>query len=74
MTSLYGSEIERHFSNRKRDVKAFLFVQTNRDVARCASETRPAISRNNDSHQPNLFQQIKELRALVLRIIFRGIY
>jgi hypothetical protein len=43
MTSLYGSEIGRHFSNRKRGVKVFLFVQTNRDVARCAWETRAAI-------------------------------
>jgi hypothetical protein len=32
-TSLYVSEIGRQFSNLKRDVKAFLFVQINRGVA-----------------------------------------
>ena len=33
----------RLYSNRGGDVKAFLFVQTNREVARSASETRAAI-------------------------------
>jgi hypothetical protein len=42
MTSLYASEIGIQFSKRKHDVKAFLFVQINRDVARCVSETRAA--------------------------------
>ena len=32
-TSLYASEIDGHFSKLKRDVKAFLFVQINPDVA-----------------------------------------
>jgi hypothetical protein len=34
LMSFTANGIERHFSKRKRDVKAFLFVQTNRDVAR----------------------------------------
>jgi hypothetical protein len=40
MTSLYASEIGIQFSKPNRDVKAFLFVQINRDVARCVTETR----------------------------------
>jgi hypothetical protein len=43
MTSLYGSEIGFPFSNCKHDVKTFLFVQINRDVAGRAWETRAAI-------------------------------
>ena len=38
-TSLYASEIERHFSKRKRDVKAFRFAQRKRDVTRCAARS-----------------------------------
>ena len=38
LTSLYASEIDGHFSNLKRDVKAFRFVQINRDVARRRSK------------------------------------
>jgi len=47
MTSLYASEIAGHFSERDRDVKAFLFVQTNREVARDAFEARAMASRNS---------------------------
>jgi len=34
ITSLYVSEIDGHFSKRHRDVKAFLFVQINRELKR----------------------------------------
>ena len=37
------SEIRNQFSEPDRDVKAFLFVQINPDVVRCASETRLVI-------------------------------
>ena len=57
MTSLYASEIGSHFSKRKHDVKAFLFVQINRDVTRCVSETRVAISSNNDSRTANFCER-----------------
>jgi hypothetical protein len=45
ITSLYESEIEGHFSKPNRAVKAFLFVQINRDVARCQSKLSRTISR-----------------------------
>ena len=39
-TSLYASEIETPFSNLKHEVKAFLFVQRNRDVTRIVQSRR----------------------------------
>jgi hypothetical protein len=39
------SEIDGHFSEPNRDVKAFLFVQINRDVARRQSKLSRTISR-----------------------------
>src|SRR3984957_8034659 len=44
-TSLYASEIDGHFSKPNREVKAFLFVQINRDVARRQSKLSRTISR-----------------------------
>jgi hypothetical protein len=42
---LYVSEIETPFSNLKREVKAFRFVQINRDVARRQLKLSRLISR-----------------------------
>jgi hypothetical protein len=42
---LYESEIEGHFSKPDRAVKAFRFVQINRDVARHQSKLSRTISR-----------------------------
>ena len=56
-TSLYVSEIDGHFSKPHRDVKAFLFVQINPDVARSDFRTRVTVSRkisNKDSHKSKL--------------------
>jgi len=53
LMSFTANGIERHFSKRKRDVKAFLFVQTNRDVTRCDSETRLAILSKKIRRQRN---------------------
>jgi hypothetical protein len=58
------SEIESHFSKRKLDVKAFLFVQTNRDVAQRALETRVAILSNNDSQTEELCWLVKGFRGI----------
>ncbi|MGA2943675.1 MAG: hypothetical protein ABSE50_16730, partial [Xanthobacteraceae bacterium] len=38
LMSFTANGIERHFSKRKRDVKAFRFVQRDRDVTRSDSE------------------------------------
>ncbi len=57
MTSLYVSEIDGHFSKPHREVKAFLFVQINRDVARSDFRTRVTVSRkisNKDLHKSKL--------------------
>jgi hypothetical protein len=40
--SFTANGIESHFSTQKRDVKAFQFVQRDRDVTRCVSETSAA--------------------------------
>ena len=45
ITSLYVSEIDGYFSNLKREVKAFRFVQINRDVARRQLKLSRLISR-----------------------------
>ena len=45
ITSLYASESEGHFSKPNCDVKAFLFVQINPDVARRQSKSSRTISR-----------------------------
>jgi hypothetical protein len=45
ITSLYESEIDGHFSNPKHEVKAFLFVLLDRDVARRQSKLSRPISR-----------------------------
>ena len=45
ITSLYASEIDGHFSERNCAVKAFLFVQINREVARRQSKSSRTISR-----------------------------
>jgi hypothetical protein len=64
MTSLYASEIGTQFSEPILDVKAFLFVQTNREVARCASETRAV----------TLSTKIRIKRNFLVQSIIYGFY